>query len=78
MLDGDLEWVSQDECRDMGHLLNYADGRIAIFDTKLFNYWENENDKTSFIFELDLEYPPELYERVNDYPLALDVTSIEP
>ena len=31
--DGDFEWLSQDECRDTEPLLNYADGRIAIFDT---------------------------------------------
>ena len=32
MPDGDFEWLSGDECRILGLLLNYADGRIAIFD----------------------------------------------
>ena len=30
---GEFEWVSEEECRDMGQLLKYAYGRIAIFDT---------------------------------------------
>ena len=33
MPEGDFEWLSQDERRDMGLLLNHADGRNAIFDT---------------------------------------------
>ena len=55
MPDGDFEWLSQDECRDMGMLLNYADRRMAIFDTGLFYHRENEEDKKSFILEVDLE-----------------------
>ena len=78
MPDGDFEWKSQDECRDMGQLLNYADGRIAIFDTGLFDHRENEENKMSFIFELDLEYPPEVHERDDDYPLATEIVTIEP
>ena len=39
--DGDFEWMSDDECLNMEQLLNYADGRIAIFDTGLFNHREN-------------------------------------
>ena len=42
MPDGDFEWLSQDKCRDMGQQLNYADGRIAIFDTGLFDHRENK------------------------------------
>ena len=68
MPDGDVEWVSDDICRNMEQLLNYADGGIAIFDTELFDHPENEEDKMSVIFEVDLEYPPELHERDNDYP----------
>ena len=49
MLDGDLEWLSQDKCRNMELLLNYADGRIAIFDTKQFDHREDENDR-KFLF----------------------------
>ena len=40
--DGDFEWLRQDKCRDMGQLLNYADGRIVIFDTGLFDHRENK------------------------------------
>ena len=62
----------------MGLLLNYKVGRMAIFDTGLFDHRENEEDKKSFIFEVDLEYPPELHERDDDYPLALEVMTTEP
>ena len=61
----------------MGLLLNYADGRRAIFDTGLFDYRKNENNKKSFILEVDLEYPPELHERNDDYPLVSAVMTIE-
>ena len=62
----------------MGLLLNYADGRMAIFDTGLFDHRDNEEDKKGFIFEVDLEYPPELHKRDDDYPLAPEVMIIEP
>ena len=38
MPDGDFEWVSDDECHNREQILNYADGRIAIFDTNLFDH----------------------------------------
>ena len=60
MPDGDFEWQRLGKCRNMGMLLNYATGRIAIFDTKQSDHRENVKDKTSLIFEVDLEYPPEL------------------
>ena len=78
MPDGDFEWLSENECRDMGKLFNYADGRIAIFDTGLFDHPENAEDKKSFIFKVDLEYLPELQKRDDDYPLALEIMTIEP
>ena len=78
MRDGDFEWVSDDECRNLEQLINYADGRIAIFNTGLFDHWKNEEYKKSFIFEVDLEYPPQLHERDDDYPLAPEVMTIEP
>ena len=78
MPDGDVEWVSDDECRNIEQLLNYADGRISIFVTGLFGHRENEEDKKSFIFDFDLKYPPELYERDDDYPLAPKVMTIKP
>ena len=78
MPDGDFEWLSEEECRNMGLLLNYADCRIAIFDTGLFDHRENEEDKNSFILEEDLDYPPELHERDDDYLLAPEVMTIGP
>ena len=53
MPDGDFELVSDDECCNMEQLLNYADGRIAIFNTGFFDHRENEEDKKSFILEVD-------------------------
>ena len=41
MPEGEFEWVSENECRNMKQLLNYADGRIAIFNTGLFDHREN-------------------------------------
>ena len=69
MPDGKFEWVSVDECRAMEQQLNFVDGRIAIFDLWLFDH-RVLYEKKSFIFEVDLEYPPELHERDDDYPLA--------
>ena len=52
-------------------LLNYTGGRIAIFDTKLFDHRENKEDKKSLSFEIDLQYPSEHHEQADDYPFAL-------
>ena len=60
----------------MGLLLNYEDGRMAIFDTGLFDHKEKEEEKKSFIFEVKMKYPLELHERDNDYPLAPGVMTI--
>ena len=57
MLDGNFEWLSVDECRDMELLLHYANGRMAIFYTGIFDHRENEEDKKSIIFELVSYYP---------------------
>ena len=70
--------MSNDESRHTQQLLNYADGRIAIFNTGLFVYWENEKDKKCFILEVDYEYQPELNERNDKYILASEVMTIEP
>ena len=73
--DGEFKWVSEDECRDMKLLLNYADGRIAM-DYLIIE--KTRRTKKSFIFEVDMEHLPELHERDDDYPLALEVMTIEP
>ena len=78
MPDGYFKLVSDDECRNIKKLLNYADARIAIFNTELFDHQKNKEYIKCFIFETDLEFPPELHERDDDYPLALEVLIIEP
>ena len=76
--DNDFEYVNQDECREIKLLMNYADGRIAIFDFGLFNYRVRDKEKKSLIFEMDLEYLAELHNRDDDYPLAQEVMTMEP
>ena len=77
MHDGKFDWVSVDECRAIEQQLNFADGRIAIFDLGLFDH-RVLDEKKSFIFEVDLMYLPELHDRDDDYPLAPEVMTIEP
>ena len=38
MPDGKFEWVSQDDRRTMEQTLNFADGRIAMFDLGIFDH----------------------------------------
>ena len=78
MPDGDFEWVSKNKYRDMGLLLNYEEGCIAIVDTRLFDHKENEKKNKCFIFKVDSEYPPKLSEREDNYPLAPEVITINP
>ena len=44
MQNGDFKWLSQDNCNDIRLLLNYAEGRIAIFDTKVFDHRKIKED----------------------------------
>ena len=76
MPDGNCEWLSEKEIRDIGLLLNYGKGRIAIYDTAPFDHLKYTKDKTSFLLEVDLEYPPKLQERNDYYPLASDIMII--
>ena len=55
MPDGDFEWVSQEKCREIELVLNYADGRIAIFDLGIFNHRVTYEYQKSFIFEVNME-----------------------
>ena len=50
MPDGDFEWVSQDECCEMKLLMNYADGRIAIFDLGIINHRVTDKNKKKCYF----------------------------
>ena len=61
----------------MGLLQNYADSRIAIFDTRLIDHRKNETDK-SVLFSMWTEYPPELHKHDDDSPLAPEVITIKP
>ena len=77
MPDGIFEWVRVDECLAMEQQLNFANGRIAIFELGL-SCNRVLDVKKSFILEVDLEYSAELNERDEDYPLAPEVMTIEP
>ena len=77
MPDGEFDWVSLEECRNMEQTINFVDGRIAIFDLGIFDH-RVLDEKKSFILEVDLKYLPELHDRDDDYPLAPEVMTIEP
>ena len=47
-------------------------------DLGIFNHRVTDDEKKNFIFEVDLEYPPELHNRDDDYSLAPEVMTIEP
>ena len=66
MPDGAFEWLSDAECRDMEQRLITVVERKGIFD-------QNQ----SFIFQVDLDYPQELHDRDDDYPMAPELMTIE-
>lgn len=49
----------------MEKLLNFADNIIGIFDLALFDL--NKMNKTNFIFNVNFDYFPNLYDRGNVY-----------
>ena len=64
--DDDFAWLSDQECRD---------AEVAIRDPVTRQAFFNQAD-SNYIMEVDLEYPPELHERDDDYPLAPENISI--
>ena len=66
MPDGNFKWLREADRREMEYCLRQNNVRNKIFD-KILKY----------IFEVDLEYPPHLHERYNDYPLAPELMIIK-
>ena len=64
--DNKYEWVSNDDCRDVFAALQNKASR---------DRWYNQ--EKPYIFEVDLDYPPELHERDNDYPFPSETMKID-
>ena len=64
--DNDFTWLSNEECRDAETALRVKYTRDHFF-----------TQQQHYILEVDLEYPPELHERDDDYPLAPETMTIE-
>ena len=62
----DYEWLSDDECRDAERALQIKEMRDLYF----------KHDR-HYIFEVDLDYPPELHDCDDDYPLAPETMTID-
>ena len=50
----------------------------SLFLTSILKHWVTDKKKNRFIFEVNLEYQPELHDSDNDYPIAPEVIPIEP
>ena len=66
MPDGDFEWLNNAECREMENRLINAIERNEIF-----------GHTRGYILEVDMDYPQELHERDDDYPMAPELITIE-
>jgi len=64
--DNDFAWLSEQECRDAETALRVKYTRDHYFGQQLH-----------YIFEVDLDYPPELHDRDDDFPLAPEKMYIE-
>ena len=60
----------------MSKLLPYADFNWCDIDIEqILNY--DENSETGYLLEVDLEYPKELHDKHNDYPLAPELIKVK-
>ncbi|MCP6769234.1 hypothetical protein NL529_30745, partial [Klebsiella pneumoniae] len=55
--DNDFTWLSEQECRDAETAFRVKYTRDHFFGQQLH-----------YIFEVDLDYPPELHDRDDDFP----------
>ena len=64
--DEEYEWVSNDDCQDDFAALQNKASRNRRYD-----------QEKHYIIEIDLDYPPELHDRNDDYPLAPKMMNID-